>query len=120
MIQYVNSFEEAKNFPVMFNTSEIFLDANQDKFYCKSVDQMGKASMSTYEFRQIENEKPLTSADFVPREQFDALNAKIDNLMMLLSSSQPTPPKAEVAQPITNTSLRKNGNNSKEVTSDGK
>lgn len=99
MIIYVNNFEEAKSYPVMFGTSEIFLDANQDRFYCKAVDKMGKAVMSTYEFHQIENEKPLTSADFVPREQFDALNAKIDNLMMLLTAPQPTAPPQEAAQP---------------------
>lgn len=99
MITYVNSFEEAKAYPVMFNTSEIFLDANQDRFYCKAVDSMGKVSMSTYEFHQVENEKPLTSADFVPREQFDALNSKIDNLMALLTSPQPTAVPAEPATP---------------------
>ncbi|MCM1221648.1 MAG: hypothetical protein NC548_44935, partial [Lachnospiraceae bacterium] len=57
-------------------------------FYCKAVDKMGKFTMSTYEFHQVENEKPLTSADFVPREQFDALTAKLDNLMALLTTPQ--------------------------------
>lgn len=103
MIIYVNGFEEAKAYPVMFNTSELFLDANQDKFYCKSVDKMGKTSMSTYEFRQVENEKPLTSADFVPREQFDALNSKLDNLTALLAQMQSqttgsAPPAAAIVE----------------------
>jgi hypothetical protein len=98
MITYVNSFEEAKAYPVMFNTSEIFLDANQDRFYCKAVDRMGKFTMSTYEFHQVENEKPLTSADFVPREQFDALSSKLDNLVALLSA-QPTAPATAAPQP---------------------
>lgn len=88
MIIYVNNFEEAKAYPVMFNTAEILLDSNQDKFYLKAVDQMGKISMSTYEFHQIENEKPLTSADFVPREQFDALTSKLDSLVALLTQQQ--------------------------------
>lgn len=116
MITYVNNFEEAKAYPVMFNTSEIFLDANQDRFYCKAVDSMGKIAMSTYEFHQVENEKPLTSADFVPREQFDALACKLDNLLNLLTASSlnstpTTPPQVE--QP----NIRKHG---KEVTTDGK
>lgn len=121
MILHVNSFEEAKNYPVMFNSSEIFLDENQDKFYCKSVDSMGKISMSTYEFHQVENEKPLTSADFVPKEQFDALSAKLDSLMMLLTSSQP--PVQQVVAPAPpaaatlSTTTRKNA---KEVNNDGK
>lgn len=92
MIIYVNSFKEAQDYPVMFNTSEIFLDANQDRFYCKAVDGMGKVAMSTYEFHQVENEKPLTAADFVPREQFDALSNKLDSLMALLTAPQPTYP----------------------------
>lgn len=118
MIIYVNSFEEAKAYPVMFNTSEIFLDANQDKFYCKAVDKMGKFTMSTYEFHQVENEKPLTSADFVPREQFDALTAKLDNLMALLTQPAPAPqppPTPEAPQPGNN-----NRRGPKEVNNDGK
>lgn len=103
MITYVSNFEEAKNYPVMYGTSEVIFDNNQDKFYCKSVDRMGKSTMSTYEFHQVENEKPLTSADFVPREQFDALNSKLDNLMMLLSQSAPQPVSdAPAPQPIQN------------------
>lgn len=117
MILHVNSFEEAKNYPVMFNTSEIFLDENQDKFYCKAVDSMGKISMSTYEFYQVENEKPLTSADFVPKEQFDALSAKLDNLMMLLTSPQPPAQQVVASTTTTTTATRKN---TKEVNNDGK
>lgn len=89
MIISVSGFEEAKAYPVMFNTTELLMDNTKDVFYVKAVDRMGKYTISTYEFHQIENEKPLTSADFVPREQFDALNAKLDQLMAKLSSSQP-------------------------------
>lgn len=94
MIISVNGFEEAKSYPVMFNTTELLMDNTKDVFYVKSVDRMGKYSISSYEFRQIENEKPLTSADFVPREQFDALNAKLDQLLASLTVAQPN---AEVA-----------------------
>lgn len=98
MIIYVNGFDEAKNYPVMFNSSDVFFDNSRDRFYCKAVDQTGKPSVTTYEFHQVENEKPLTADNFVPREQFDALNAKLDNLMMLLSqSTTPSPqPVAEI------------------------
>lgn len=111
MIIYVNGFEEAKKYPVMFNTSEIVFDSTQDKFYLKAVDNTGRYTMSSYEFHQIENEKPLSSADFVPREQFDTLAAKIDNLMELLTmpSQQPT---TEQRQP--------NNNRPKGVNNDGK
>ena len=64
MIISVNSFEEAKSYPVLFNTSEILLDNNRDVFYVKTVDGMGKYTINTYKFEQIENERPLT-ADFI-------------------------------------------------------
>ena len=99
MIIYVNSFEEAQKYPVMYNTSEVFFDNHQDRFYCKAVDSSGRFVMSTYDFHQVENEKPLTSADFVPKEQFDALAAKLDNLLMLLTAPQPSAGPADPTQP---------------------
>ena len=81
MIISVNSFEEAKAYPVMFNNTELLMDNNKDVFYIKSVDGMGKYTISTYKFEQIENEKPLTSENFVTREQFADLNSKLDFLI---------------------------------------
>ena len=81
MIISVNSFEEAKAYPVMFNNTELLMDNNKDVFYIKSVDSMGKYTISTYRFEQIENEKPLTSENFVTREQFADLNSKLDYLI---------------------------------------
>lgn len=121
MIIYVSNFEEAKSYPVMFNTAEILLDSNQDKFYLKAVDQVGKVSMSTYEFHQVENEKPLTSADFVPREQFDALTAKLDSLMALLTAPQPTAaPAAPAAAPATTEEVATNQRRYNGGTNNGK
>lgn len=84
MIISVGSFEEAKNYPVMFNTSELLMDNTRDVFYVKSVDGMGKYTINTYSFQQIENEKPLTAENFVTREQFDSLNGKLDMLIQEL------------------------------------
>lgn len=81
MIISVNSFEEAKAYPVMYNNTELLMDNNKDVFYIKSVDSMGKYTISTYRFEQIENEKPLTSENFVTREQFADLNSKLDFLI---------------------------------------
>ena len=89
MIISVNSFEEAKTYPVLFNTSEILLDNNRDVFYVKSVDGMGKYTINTYQFEQIENERPLTAENFVTKQQFDSLNAKLDQMMTLMSMGQP-------------------------------
>lgn len=81
MITSVNSFEEAKAYPVMFNNTELLMDNNKDVFYIKSVDSIGKYTISTYRFEQIENEKPLTSENFVTREQFADLSSKLDYLI---------------------------------------
>lgn len=88
MIISVNSFEEAKAYPVMFNSSELLMDNNKDVFYVKSVDGMGKYTISTYKFEQVENERPLTAEDFVTRAQFDDLNGKIDHLIKALGVKQ--------------------------------
>ena len=77
MIISVNGFEEAKNYPVMFNTSEILMDNNRDVFYLKSVDAMGKYTLRTYEFTQVENDQPAV----VTQEQFNQLQSKIDTLL---------------------------------------
>ena len=89
MIISVNSFEEAKNYPVLFNTSEILLDNNRDVFYVKSVDGMGKYTINTYKFEQIENERPLSADNFVTKQQFDDLNSKLDQMMALMTMGQP-------------------------------
>lgn len=81
MIISVNGFEEAKAYPVMYNNTELLMDNTKDVFYIKSVDSMGKYTISTYRFEQIENEKPLTSENFVTREQFADLNSKLDYLI---------------------------------------
>lgn len=88
MIISVNGFEEAKNYPIMFNSSELLMDNTKDVFYVKSVDSMGKYTIRTYSFRQIENEKPLTAENFATREQFDSLNGKLDMLIRELGVSK--------------------------------
>lgn len=81
MIISVNGFDEAKNYPVMFNTSEILMDNNRDVFYVKAVDGIGKYTIRTYKFKQVENEKPLTAENFVSKEQFQSLENKLDMLI---------------------------------------
>lgn len=88
MIISVNNFEEAKSYPVLFNTSEILMDNNRDVFYVKSVDGMGKYTISTYKFEQIENEQPLSAENFVTKKQFDDLSAKLDQMMNYLIMGQ--------------------------------
>lgn len=95
MLISVNSFEEAKSYPVLFNNSEIMLDNNRDVFYVKSVDAMGKYTIVTYEFKRVENEKPLSVENFVTKDQFEGLStqfasmdSKLDSLIRELGGSK--------------------------------
>ena len=88
MIISVNSFEEAKSYPVMFNTSEILMDNTKDVFYVKSVNGMGKYTINTFKFEKVENEQPLTAANFVTKEQFNDLSGKLDYLIKELGVKQ--------------------------------
>lgn len=88
MLKFVHSFEEANNYPVMFNSVELLMNDTKDVFYIKSVDSMGKPTICTYSFTQIENEKPLTVENFATREQFESLNRKLDILVAELGGSK--------------------------------
>lgn len=84
MIISVNGFEEAKSYPIMFNSSELLMDNNRDVFYIKSVDAMGKYTINTYSFKQVENEQPA----MVTQEQFNSLQSKLDTLIASLGGAR--------------------------------
>lgn len=79
MIITVNSYEEARNYPVLFNNTELMLDNHKDVFYVKSVDNLGKVNVATYKFEKIENED--STANFVTVDQFNSLSNKIDTII---------------------------------------
>lgn len=83
MIISVNGFEEAKSYPVLYNNAELLMDNNRDVFYIKSVDTMGKYTIKSYAFKQIENDQPAT----VTQEQFNSLQAKLDTLIASLGGN---------------------------------
>lgn len=78
MIISVNNFEEAKSYPVMYNSTELLMDNSKDVFYVKSVDSLGKVTIETYKFEKIENEKPFSPENYVTQEQFSQLASKLD------------------------------------------
>lgn len=87
MIISVNGFEDAKNYPVMYGSSELLMDNHKDVFYVKTVDGLGKVNIDTYKFEKIENEKPMTPENFVTKEQFMTLESKIDLLLRELGGA---------------------------------
>lgn len=68
----------------MFNSSELLMDNNRDVFYIKSVDAMGKYTINTYSFKQVENEQPA----MVTQEQFNSLQSKLDTLIASLGGAR--------------------------------
>lgn len=87
MIISVNNFEEAKSYPVMYNSSELLMDNSKDVFYVKAVDSLGKVTIETFRFEKIENEKPLNPDNFVTKEQFNALASKLDFIISELGGN---------------------------------
>lgn len=108
MFVFVNSFEEAEKYPVLFGTTEAFMDNNTDLFYLKSVDTMGKYTMSSYAFQQIENPRPINPQDIASQQrQIAELTAKMDVLLNALGAAttpQPTPIPQPAPVPVTTTS----------------
>lgn len=99
MFIFVNSFEEAEKYPVLFGTSECFMDNNVDQFYLKSVDQMGKYTMSTYAFQQVENPRPINPQDIATQQkQIADLSAKMDIILNALGQVQSQPATQAPAQ----------------------
>lgn len=78
-IIWVDSEQHARNSPVAFGHSVLFMDKNDEKFYIKSVDQSGVMT-AFRRFERIEITDPVPE-NFVSREDFDKLQNRIENLM---------------------------------------
>lgn len=73
-----------KAFVVKPNGSALIFDTERDYFYIKSADASGMPSQRTFEYREITNQPQVqaqNTGDFVPRAEFEALKAKIDELL---------------------------------------
>lgn len=83
-IIFVNSPAEAANYPCAFGISLLFLDRNQDRFYIKSVDQSGVASpLRVFDYSEIIEQPP--TGDFVPKSEFEKLQAELNELKQQIS-----------------------------------
>lgn len=86
----VNGIEGAKNHIVMRNETAWLMDNNEQRFYVKSVDNSGVATLKIYEFREISDktqskEVPDTVGinlqDFVKRTEIeDIIEQKLEEL----------------------------------------
>lgn len=78
----VNGIEGAKNHIVMRNETAWLMDNNEQRFYVKSVDNSGVATLKIYEFREISdktqskevsNSVDIKFQDFVKRTEIEEI-----------------------------------------------
>lgn len=78
----VNGIEGAKNHIVMRNETAWLMDNNEQRFYVKSVDNSGVATLKVYEFREISDKTQskevsdtvgINLQDFVKRTEIEEI-----------------------------------------------
>lgn len=76
----VNGVDAAKQFSLPPNSVALLMDDIEDKFYIKTTDATGRATLKIYTFKEDgkENSEPIQN-NYVSRKEFDDLILKYDN-----------------------------------------
>ena len=83
---YVNGIEGAKAFLCTPNSSVVLFDSDSNKFFIKSANQQGQASLKAFEYSEIADKTPPKSNvnvdvdKYVGRKEFDKLSAEFESL----------------------------------------
>lgn len=76
-ICWVMGLESAKAYPTMPGRTILLMDSESPKFYIKTMDNNGYASIKTYNFQEEVAVEPASStADYITREQLEAILAE--------------------------------------------
>lgn len=77
----VTGIEGARAYQLPPNSSMPLFDGNEDILYLKTTDAAGYPTIRTFKFEAVDKTegKPL-APDYVPRSEFDALAAKVEEL----------------------------------------
>ena len=67
-IQYVNGKQSADSYPMNPNSSVILMDSNMSRFYVKQTDASGMSTVKSYDFTEVEEEKPT---EYVTKSEFE-------------------------------------------------
>lgn len=105
---FVLGQNEAESFPVAPNATVTMWDKNQDTIYIKSVNAQGVPSMKILDFTE-RNTQPQNSPEkhtckcgdkFVSKDDFEALQAKFDELTAIVNDmkSKPTAKTAKTTK----------------------
>ena len=78
-IQYVNGIESANAYQMSPNSSVLLMDNNLPRFYVKTTDAAGMASVKTFEFHEYVEQKPeeINPELYVTRKEFEELKKMI-------------------------------------------
>ena len=76
----VTGMEGAKAYQLPPNSSMPLFDQDNDVLYLKTTDSAGYPTIKAFAFRPIEQEQEPHQADYVPRSEFDALVAKVNEI----------------------------------------
>lgn len=71
----------AKSYMVANGNSVLLMDSESQTFYLKSADASGMPSMRVFDYHERTAQKPPAAtppADYVTREEFNALSARLD------------------------------------------
>lgn len=78
----VTGIEGAKAYQLPPNSSMPLFDGNQDLLYVKTTDAAGYPTIRTFKFEPMDPiEVKAEPADYVSRSEFDALMARVDELV---------------------------------------
>lgn len=82
---YVNGISDAKNFQLSANKSALLMDNEKDIFYLKTVNSLGQSSIKCYEFKEIEEPKPIS---FATKAEIEELHTKMNDLINMIKESK--------------------------------
>ena len=68
-IQYVKDKQSAEVYPMTPSSSAVLMDSNLPRFYVKQVDASGVATVKAYDFKEVEEEKPV---EYVTKAEFES------------------------------------------------
>lgn len=78
----VAGLSEARSFNLNPGESIVLIDANNDYFYIKECDDIGKATTHSYKYEEVELEENAASG--VSKKEFDKLSGDVKELKTMI------------------------------------
>lgn len=89
-IMWVQGIEGAKAYQLPPNSNVILMDSDDSKFYIKSTDNVGMATLKMFKFEEITNSTSTqnNTQDFVTRDDFVKLKSEIGEYINTLFNNR--------------------------------